>query len=417
MNKKIAIIGLGYVGLPLAIEFGKKYETYGFDINQNRIDELNKGIDITGEASKRNIQSSIKLTFTSNSDEISKCNIFIISVPTPIDNNNRPDLGILFNATKLVGNLLKNNDLVIYESTVYPGCTEEDCVPILEKESKLKYNKDFFCGYSPERINPGDKTKTLSKITKITSGSNEKIAKKVDKLYLSIIKAGTYPVSSIKIAESAKIIENCQRDINIAFVNELAMLFNKLDIDSNEVLEAAGSKWNFLPFKPGLVGGHCIGVDPYYLTYKANQVNYDSKIILAGRKLNNSIPGFICNKVIEHCKNKRFKKPNILILGITFKENCSDTRNSKVFDLYNFLKKEDYYIDAYDPYVNKEDVDQSIINLINYNEIKKNFYHSIIIAVEHNQFQNMEITQFQVSDDCLVFDIKGMFNNKKYMRL
>ena len=420
MQKKIAIIGLGYVGLPLAVEFGKKYSTVGYDINSKRINELNLGIDNTGEISKRNMQSSIKLRFSSKVNDISKCNIFIISVPTPIDSKNNPDLSILFNATSTVASVLKKNDIVIYESTVYPGCTEEDCVPILEKFSKLKYNLDFFCGYSPERINPGDKTRTVTKIVKITSGSNDRTAETVDKLYNSIITVGTYKAKSIKIAEAAKVIENCQRDVNISFVNELAMIFNKMNLDTQEVLNTAQSKWNFIPFKPGLVGGHCIGVDPYYLTYKAKKLGYNSKIINSGRKLNDEIPKFIYKNVEKYflSKNKKIMGSNSLVLGVTFKENCPDIRNSKVFEIIRILNKNKSKIDIYDPYASKDEVRKRYsVNLIDYNQIRKKYYDLIIISVAHNQFINLNIEEYALDRNSLIYDLKGIFNNNKYMRL
>ena len=420
MQKKIAIIGLGYVGLPLAVEFGKKYSTVGYDINSKRINELNSGIDNTGEISKRNMQSSIKLRFSSKVNDISKCNIFIISVPTPIDSKNNPDLSILFNATSTVASVLKKNDIVIYESTVYPGCTEEDCVPILEKFSKLKYNLDFFCGYSPERINPGDKTRTVTKIVKITSGSNDRTAETVDKLYNSIITVGTYKAKSIKIAEAAKVIENCQRDVNISFVNELAMIFNKMNLDTQEVLNTAQSKWNFIPFKPGLVGGHCIGVDPYYLTYKAKKLGYNSKIINSGRKLNDEIPKFIYKNVEKYflSKNKKIMGSNSLVLGVTFKENCPDIRNSKVFEIIRILNKNKSKIDIYDPYASKDEVRKRYsVNLIDYNQIRKKYYDLIIISVAHNQFINLNIEEYALDRNSLIYDLKGIFNNNKYMRL
>ena len=420
MQKKIAIIGLGYVGLPLAVEFGKKYSTVGYDINSNRIDELNSGIDNTGEVSKRNMQSSIKLRFSSKIEGISKCNIYIVCVPTPIDSKNNPDLSILLNATSTVASVLKKNDIVIYESTVYPGCTEEDCVPVLEKKSKLKYNIDFFCGYSPERINPGDKSRTVTKIIKITSGSNKKTANIVDKLYNSIISVGTYKAKSIKIAEAAKVIENCQRDVNISFVNELAMIFNKMDLDTQEVLDTAQSKWNFIPFKPGLVGGHCIGVDPYYLTYKAKKLGYHSKIINSGRKLNDEIPKFIYKNTEKYFldKNKKIKGIKSLVLGVTFKENCPDIRNSKAFDIIKILKRNKFNIDIYDPYASKDEVENRYnVTLIDYNQIKKKHYDFIIITVGHNQFVNLSIEDYIVDKDSLIYDLKGIFNNNNYMRL
>ncbi len=417
-NHKISIIGLGYVGLPLAVEFGKKYNTIGYDVNQSRIDELHNGLDSTGEITKRNIQSSIKLSLTSNLEELSKCNIYIISVPTPINKNNNPDLSILLSATKSIGQLIKKDDIVIYESTVYPGCTEEDCVPILEKVSGLKYNKDFFCGYSPERINPGDKKRTVTKIVKVTSGSNSKVAKIVDDLYSSIIKAGTYLASSIKVAEAAKIIENCQRDINIAFVNELSILFNKMDLDTQEVLDAAGTKWNFLPFKPGLVGGHCIGVDPYYLTYKAKKLGYNSKIILSGRKLNDNYVKYINENINNHFeKITNKKKLNALLMGVTFKENCPDIRNSKVFDLHKLLIK-NFNIDVYDPYASKDEVIRKHnVNLIDFNDLKSIGYDCVIVCVAHSQFLNIKIEEYIRNKKSLIYDLKGVYNNTKYMRL
>ena len=420
MRKKIAIIGLGYVGVPLAVEFGKKYQTIGYDTNIDRINELSNGIDSTGEVTKRNIQSAIKLSLTSNLQDIAKCNYFIISVPTPIDKNNRPDLRMLLNATSSVASVLKKNDIVIYESTVYPGCTEEDCVPVLEKKSGLKYNKDFFCGYSPERINPGDKKRTLTKIVKITSGSNSSTAIKVDNLYKSIVSAGTYKTDSIKIAEAAKVIENCQRDINIAFVNELSIIFNEMNIDTKDVLDAASSKWNFLPFSPGLVGGHCIGVDPYYLIHKAKEIGYSPSIMKAGRKLNDSLSKYISNNIIDYYLDNKvgMSKVNILILGITFKENCPDTRNSKVVDVYKELKKKNMNIQIYDPFASKEQVyNNHGVELIDYNQIKKKYYDCIIVAVAHDQFINLDLKKFTKNKKSLIYDLKGIYNNKNYRRL
>ena len=417
-NHKIGIIGLGYVGLPLAVEFGKKYNTIAYDINQNRINELLNGLDATGEITKRNLQSSIKLSLTSNLENLSKCNIFIVAVPTPINKQNKPDLRILLSASSDLGAIIKKDDIIIYESTVYPGCTEEDCVPVLEKKSGLKYNKDFFCGYSPERINPGDKKRTLTKIVKVTSGSNTRVAKVVDDLYSSIIKAGTYLAKSIKVAEAAKIIENCQRDINIAFVNELSIIFNKMNLDTQEVLEAAETKWNFLPFKPGLVGGHCIGVDPYYLTYKAKKLGYDSKIILSGRKLNDNYVKHINNNINNYFKKtSKNKKLNILLMGVTFKENCPDIRNSKVFDLYKILNDR-FTIDVYDPYASKNKVfSKHNINLLDFNQLKSSRYDCIIVSVSHSEFLNINIEGFLKNKKSLVYDLKGIYNNKKYMRL
>ena len=418
MKDTIAVIGLGYVGLPLVIEFGKKFKTIGYDINKKRINDLISKKDITGELSSYDLGENSNIMYTSNLEEIKCANIYIIAVPTPIDKNNKPDLNILLNATKDVGNVIDINDIVIFESTVYPGCTEEECVPILEKKSHLIYNKDFFCGYSPERINPGDKKRTLTKIVKITSGSNKKTLLKIDSLYNTILEKGTFPVSSIKVAEAAKIIENCQRDINIAFVNELSILFNLLNIDTKEVLEAAGTKWNFLPFTPGLVGGHCIGVDPYYLTYKAEQVGYDSKIILSGRKLNDSMPQHVFNRIEKIFSTKKIKmsKAKILLLGITFKENCTDTRNSKIVDLYNIFIKENAKVDVYDPLAIKEDVQRHFnIELLNFNDISKIKYDCVIIGVPHDCFLNINIKQF-LKDESVVFDIKGIFK-EKYERL
>ena len=416
-KNKIAIIGLGYVGLPLAVEFGKKYECIGFDINKKRIEELNKFIDKTNELTSEEIKKSKLLNFTHSIKDLKHCNIYIITVPTPIDEYNNPDINFLIKASENVGKFLNKNDIVIYESTVYPGCTEEECVPVLEKESNLIFNKDFFCGYSPERINPGDKVNTLTKIVKVTSGSNEKTAKKIDNLYNSIINAGTHLASSIKVAEASKIIENCQRDINIAFANELSILFNLLEIDTNEALDAANTKWNFMDFRPGLVGGHCISIDPYYLTYKSKQLGYDSKIILAGRKLNNSMPKFICNRIINSLKSKNLSDVNILILGITFKENCSDIRNSKVLEIYKILKNEKYSIDFHDPNVDSSEKELSNISLVKNNDIKLNFYDAIIIAVAHNEFKKIRLDNYTKSKSSIIFDLKEIKNNKKYMRL
>ena len=417
-NIKIGIVGLGYVGLPLAVEFGKTYDTVGFDLKNNRINELLLGLDSTGEITKRHLQSSIKLSLSSDLKDLSSRNVYIIAVPTPIDKSNNPNLKFLLSASKLVGGLLKKDDIVIYESTVYPGCTEEDCVPVLEKESGLKYNEGFYCGYSPERINPGDKKRTLTKIVKITSGSNSEIAEKINDLYSSIITVGTYLASSIKVAEAAKIIENCQRDINIAFVNELSILFSKMNLDTREVLDAAGTKWNFLPFKPGLVGGHCIGVDPYYLTYKANTVGYKSKIILSGRKLNDNFVHSIYENIENYFSNKPTKrKLKALIMGTTFKENCPDIRNSKVFDLIKLMSK-NFLIDVYDPYASKKElIDKYKIELIDFNNLKKKYYECIVVCVAHTEFININIELLTKNSKSLIYDLKGIYNNKQYMRL
>lgn len=404
-NIKIAVIGLGYVGLPLAVEFGKKYETVGFDIAQWRIDELREGYDRTLEVEKENLLSSKNLAFSTKLDEISKCNIFIVTVPTPIDEHKRPDLTPLIKASESIGKILKKDDIVIYESTVYPGATEEDCVPVLEKNSGLVFNKDFFCGYSPERINPGDKEHTVTKILKVTSGSTPEIALKVDELYKSIIVAGTHLAPSIKVAEAAKVIENSQRDINIAFVNELAIIFNKLGIDTNAVLEAAGTKWNFLKFKPGLVGGHCIGVDPYYLTHKAQQVGYNPEIILAGRRLNDNMGIYVANQVIKLMikKGHKIEGSKVLILGITFKENTPDIRNSRVIDVIRELEEFGCEIEVYDPWAdNKEVKHEYNIDLIE--DVDRFKYESIILAVAHNEFEDMKI---DAGKDVVVYDIKS----------
>jgi UDP-N-acetyl-D-galactosamine dehydrogenase len=363
--KKIAIIGLGYVGLPLAHTFSFKYKVVGFDIAKWRIEELKNGYDRTLELSEKQVKEAIenKIEFTDNLEDIKDCNIYIITVPTPIDKHKKPDLTPLIKASESVGKVLKKGDIVIYESTVYPGATEEECVPVLERVSGLKFNQDFFCGYSPERINPGDKEHTVTKILKVTSGSTPEIAKKVDELYASVITAGTYKASSIKVAEAAKVIENSQRDINIAFVNELALIFDKLGIDTNEVLEAAGTKWNFLKFKPGLVGGHCIGIDPYYLTHKAQGVGYYPEIILSGRRLNDNMGIFVANKVVKLLikKGHKIEGSKVLVLGITFKENCPDIRNSRVIDVIRELEEFGINVDVYDPWADPKKLKMSMI--------------------------------------------------------
>ena len=407
-NDKIAIIGLGYVGLPLAVEFGKKYQTVGFDIAKWRIDELREGHDRTLEVEKENLLSATNLSFTNELEKIAKCNIYIVTVPTPIDEHKRPDLTPLIKASESISKVLKKDDIVIYESTVFPGATEEDCVPVLEKNSGLAFNKDFFCGYSPERINPGDKEHTVTKILKVTSGSTPDIAKKVDELYKSIIVAGTHLAPSMKVAEAAKVIENSQRDINIAFVNELAIIFNKLGIDTNAVLEAAGTKWNFLKFKPGLVGGHCIGVDPYYLTYKAQQVGYNPEIILAGRRLNDNMGIYVANQVIKLMikKGHKIDGSKVLVLGITFKENTPDIRNSRVIDVISELKEFGCEVDVYDPWANNEEVQREYdIELIENDDLKK--YNAIILAVAHNEFEKEEIVKV---DGQVIYDIKSILS-------
>ena len=418
-NINIGIIGLGYVGLPLAVEFGRKYSTIGYDVNNARILELKNNIDIYGETSKKDFSKSINLNFTSDINDIKKCNVYIVTVPTPVDDANIPDISILLNACKQVSLILDKNDIIVFESTVYPGCTEEDCVPLIEEMSGYKYNKDFFCAYSPERISPGDKDKTLTKIIKITSGGNKATLEFVDKLYNSIIKAGTFPVSSIKIAEAAKIIENCQRDINIAFVNELSILFNLMNINSNEVIEAASTKWNFMKYKPGLVGGHCIGVDPYYLTYKAKKVGYSTSLINQARKLNDEMSQYVCNRIFMYFKSlkKNLESLKILILGITFKEDCSDTRNSKVVDIYKRMISENIMVDVCDDYAISNDVK------IKYNiDLKKidsinDKYDCVIITVAHKMFFDLNPEKYLKNNDSIIFDVKNIYSNTKYMRL
>jgi len=412
MKNNIAVVGLGYVGLPLALEFGKKYKVTAFDINQKRVDSLRKGLDITGQASRSNFKSSKLTSFTTNPEDLSSCNIYIITVPTPIDQMNNPDLTALKEASKMVAKCLKKKDIVIYESTVYPGATEEVCVPLLEKNSSLKFNKDFFCGYSPERINPGDKKHTLTKIKKVTSGSSKNTLKKVDDLYSSIITAGTYKASSIKIAEAAKVIENTQRDINIALMNELSVIFNKLNIDTLEVLKAAETKWNFMPFKPGLVGGHCIGVDPYYLTFKAQELGYMPEIILSGRKLNNNMPSIVKENILSIMKEKKIKtkKPKILMMGITFKENCPDIRNSKVIELVNIFRGTESTVDLYDPWADQEEL-VSDQGLKLKKKIKKDYYDVVIIAVPHKIFGDLGLRKIKSygKKNHVLYDIKGLF--------
>lgn len=413
-NIEIGVIGLGYVGLPLAVEFGKKYKTVGFDINKERIKQLSSGIDTTLETDEENILSSKLLTFTTAVDDLKNCNIFIVTVPTPIDEFNKPDLSYLIKASTMVGKILKKNDIVIYESTVYPGCTEEDCVPVLEKHSKLKYNIDFFCGYSPERINPGDKERTLTKILKITSGSTPLVSDFINQLYSSIITAGTYRASSIKVAEAAKAIENAQRDINISFVNELALMFDRMGLDTNDVLEAAGTKWNFLNFKPGLVGGHCIGVDPYYLVYKAQSLGYTPQVISSGRLVNDAMGAFIAKKIIKKFISNGLKLQScqVLILGVTFKENCPDIRNTKVVDIYHELKEFGLEVDVYDPWANKDEVTHEY-NIDLTEAIIDKRYDGVIVAVAHNQFLTIDLDTLKRSNDSVIFDIKSIFSREK----
>jgi len=421
--KKVCIIGLGYVGLPLAVEFGKKYQAVGFDINQTRVNELNEGKDSTLEIETDLLKSVLKkkeagnessngLHITTDIQAIADCNVFIVTVPTPTDKHHRPVLTPLYKASETVGSVLKKGDIVVYESTVYPGVTEEECVPVLEKVSGLTFNKDFFCGYSPERINPGDKKHTVTKILKVTSGSTPEIAEEVDQLYKSVIQAGTFKASCIKVAEAAKVIENSQRDINIAFVNELSKIFNLLDIDTHEVLEAAGTKWNFLPFRPGLVGGHCIGVDPYYLAQKAQEVGYHPEIILAGRRLNDTMGKYVAGEVVKLMVKKdiKVKDANILMLGITFKENCPDIRNTKAIDVYQELLTYDINVDVYDPWASQEEVKHEYgINVLNNLPNKK--YEAIILTVAHNEFRELDIDEIRTSISVL-YDVKGFFEKK-----
>ena len=411
MKNKIAVIGLGYVGLPLATEFAKQYKVVGFDIDKSRIKELKEGKDKTGEidlvALSKVLKAKNRLQLTANPKDIADSNIYIITVPTPISNNKQPDLSHLLSATKMVAKVLKRGDIVIYESTVYPGCTEEDCVPVLEKISTLVYNKDFFCGYSPERISPGDKVNTLTKIKKVTSGSNPQAAKKVDNLYKSIIKAGTYLAPSIKVAEASKAIENAQRDLNISFVNELAFIFDKMNIDTHEVLEAAKTKWNFLPFSPGLVGGHCISVDPYYLAFKSEKLGYKPSVILSGRNVNDKMGKFVASKVLKLMRSKgiEIKGANILILGITFKENCPDIRNTKIVDVYNEFISFGANVDVFDAVANKEQVKTELqIDLIKDYSVKQ--YSAIILAVAHTDFKVIDFKKFQNSKT-VIFDAKS----------
>lgn len=409
-NIKIAVIGLGYVGLPLALELSDHFETIGYDTSTQRIHDLKKGLDKTGEIDKKSISKLQKINLTTSSNDLANCNFYIVTVPTPVDPQKKPDFEPLIKASKTVGLYLKQDDIVVYESTVYPGATEEICIPVLERISGLTINLDFFCGYSPERINPGDKNKSLKDIQKIISGSNSDALKKIDFIYSKIIKAGTYKVSSIKIAEAAKIIENTQRDLNIALINELAIIFNKLEIDTETVLKAAETKWNFISFRPGLVGGHCIGVDPYYLTHKSISLGYNPEIILAGRKLNDEMPQYIASQLIKKMTSRSINPVNskLLIMGITFKENCPDIRNSKNFDLYLDLIKYNCLVDVYDPIANPEETKQAYgITLIN--SIEKNKYDAIIIAVKHNEFIQMpieKIRSFCKSQKSIIYDLK-----------
>lgn len=404
---KIGVIGLGYVGLPLAVEFGKQYETVGFDINSERIVELKKSYDRTRETSAEELAKAKYLQFSDKIEEIKTCTIYIVTVPTPIDSFKKPDLQPLLKASEMLGKVLKKDDIVIYESTVYPGCTEEDCVPVLEKFSGLKFNKDFFCGYSPERINPGDKVNTLTKIKKVVSGSTPEIAIKVNDLYASIITAGTHLAPSLKVAEASKAIENAQRDVNISFVNELALIFDRMGIDTSDVIEAAGTKWNFLKYKPGLVGGHCIGVDPYYLAHKAESLGYHPQVILSGRRVNDHIGIFVANKVIKLMIKKGHKVDGAkaLLLGVTFKENCPDIRNSKVVDIYNELTQFGLNVEVYDPWANKDEVKHEYgFTLV---DKPVGAYDAIVLAVAHQEFLTMDYRTLKAPDG-VIFDTKSI---------
>ena len=408
-DKKIAIIGLGYVGLPLAVEFGKKFDTIGFDINESRIQELKQGKDTTLEVDSKELKQAAQLSYTTNINDIKDCNIYIVTVPTPIDEYKNPDLTPLIKSSETVGLLLNKGDIVIYESTVYPGATEEVCVPILEQQSGLKFNQDFYCGYSPERINPGDKEHRVINIKKVTSGSTPNIATIVDDLYKEIIIAGTHKASSIKVAEAAKVIENTQRDVNIALINELSLIFNKLGIDTEAVLEAAGTKWNFLPFRPGLVGGHCIGVDPYYLTHKAIEIGYKPEIILAGRRLNDSMGKYVANQVATLMTKKRIHiiDANILIMGLTFKENCPDLRSTRVVDLVEEFKGFNCSVDVYDPWVDKQEAHREY-GITPVDGLAKGEYDAVVLAVSHDEFKKMSIEEINIlgKDNFVLYDIK-----------
>jgi UDP-N-acetyl-D-galactosamine dehydrogenase len=415
-EKKIAVIGLGYVGLPLAVEFGKKRPTLGFDINESRICELLNGDDSTLEVSEHDLSEANLLTFSSDEMDLNSCHIFIVTVPTPIDSVNRPDLTPIVKASEAVGKHLNKGDLVIYESTVYPGCTEEVCVPILEQVSGLIFNQDFHCGYSPERINPGDKVNTLTKIKKITSGSTVEVSRQVDDLYSSIITAGTFEASSIKVAEAAKVIENTQRDLNIALVNELSVIFGRLDIDTLDVLEAAGSKWNFLPFRPGLVGGHCIGVDPYYLTHKAEQVGYNPQVILAGRRINDNMAQYMVKKFVQRMIQNNIDVANstVGLLGITFKENCPDIRNSKAIDIVSELQSWNINVVVVDPWADSNEVNK--VYGLTLDELSEELkVDSLIVAVGHDQFRELspvKLRQFCTGDLPVLADVKSLFNKQ-----
>ncbi len=425
-NYKISVVGLGYVGLPLAVEFGKIYPTVGFDINKTRIEELSNGHDRTLEVADDYLQGIINgtdagckagagISFSTDSNDIKDCNIYIITVPTPVDKHNRPDLTPLYKSSESVGKVLSKGDIVIYESTVYPGVTEDECVPVLEKFSGLKFNQDFYCGYSPERINPGDKEHTVTKILKVTSGSTPEIGVIVDNIYKSVIVAGTHLAPNIRVAEAAKVIENSQRDINIAFVNELSKIFNRLGIDTNDVLEAAGTKWNFLKFKPGLVGGHCIGVDPYYLAQKAQEMGYHPEIILAGRRLNDGMGAYVAKETVKLMLRKdiKVKDANVLVLGITFKENCPDVRNTKVVDIIGELAEYHTNITIYDPWAEPAEVkhEYGLTTTNKIADIENKKYDAIILAVAHNEFANLDINTL-TNETSVLYDVKGFYDKE-----
>ncbi len=408
-NPVIAIVGLGYVGLPLAIEFSRKFKTIGFDVNSDRIKELKKGYDNTLEISKDTIDSAVNLKFTNQLEELKNVNVYIVTVPTPIDKHKRPCLTPLIKASEMLGQVINRDNIVVYESTVYPGATEEDCIPLIEKESGLVFNHDFFAGYSPERINPGDKEHRVTTIKKITSGSTAEVADYVDYLYNSIITAGTHKVSSIRVAEAAKVIENTQRDLNIALINELAMIFHKLEIDTEEVLKAAGTKWNFLPFRPGLVGGHCIGVDPYYLTYKAEEIGYHPEVILAGRHINDGMGKHIVTQIVKKMIKRRIhiEDSNVLIMGLTFKENCPDLRNTRVIDMVSEFQGYGANVDVYDPWVNSQEAENEY-GIIPVKDLAAGKYEAIVLAVAHDQFKRMQPETIRKLGrrDCVIYDIK-----------
>lgn len=420
-NLKIGIIGLGYVGLPLAVEFGKKYQTIGFDINKTRIVELNKGEDTTLECTRDELLDSQYLSYTSSLDEIKNCNFYIVTVPTPIDESNVPDLNPLKRASQALGKFISKDDIVVYESTVYPGATEEVCLPIIERISGLKFNQDFFAGYSPERINPGDKVNRLTTIVKITSGSTPEVAEFVDAVYKSIVTAGTHKASSIKVAEAAKVIENTQRDLNIAIINEFAKIFNRLNIDTEEVLKAAGTKWNFLPFKPGLVGGHCISVDPYYLTYKAKEVGYSPEVILAGRRINDGMGSYVATQLVKKLSSRKIHidEAKVLIMGFTFKGDCPDVRNTKVIEIIKELQSFNIKVDVYDSWANPTEVEHEYgITLLN--ELKNDHYDGIVLAVDHSELKEMGIEKVRALGKCnhVVYDVKYVFaSNEADLRL